>query len=190
MRWLRDIDRWFIDEVLPHGGRFRAYARRLTRDAAEADDLVQEAYARVLTATDWRMIVMPERFVLSAIRNLACDRVRRSRVVDFQDIHALDAAPDPAPSPAAHAEDRDDLRQVMAMIDRLPAQCRKVLLLRRVEGLTPGQIAEKLHISVSTVEKHLAKGLRLLTEMRADESFGVGGASDPWALGRGTVAKL
>jgi RNA polymerase sigma-70 factor (ECF subfamily) len=187
--WLRDVDRWFMDQVLQHGGAFRSYARRFTRDAHEADDLVQEAYARVLGSADWRAITAPDRFVYRIIRNLAIERVRRARVVAFQDLAALEAVADSEPDASVVVEHRDELKRVMAAMDRLPPQCRKVVLLRRAEGLSPVQIAEKLHISVSTVEKHLAKGLRLLTEMLAEQDRCTEEARVTWLSNRRTAAR-
>ena len=52
---------------------------------------------------------------------------------------------------------------MLKAFEGLPEQIRTVLALRRMHGLSPGQIATKLNLSVSTVEKHMAKGLRLLT---------------------------
>lgn len=168
MAWLRDADRWFQAAVLPHRAVFRAYARRLIGDDAEADDLVQEAYGRVL-GCDWRRLEAPERFVLRVIRNLAVERFRRARVVSIRQIDALDPdiVADEAPDPLARLETRDDLRHVLKALGTLPPQCRKVLVMRKLQGLSPGEIAVRMGLSVSTVEKHLAKGLRLLTEERA-----------------------
>ncbi|MGC1304697.1 MAG: sigma-70 family RNA polymerase sigma factor [Caulobacteraceae bacterium] len=184
MVWLRDVDRWFIDQVLGHGAAYRTYARRSTRDVHEADDLVQEAYARVLAAPDWRLVVSPERFVYRTLRNLAMERFRRARVVAFRDIAALDAAPDPS----APVEHHDELRRVRDAMARLPPRCRKVVILRKAHGLSPVQIKEKLHISVSTVEKRLAKGLRLLTETLAEQDRRSEGARVIWLPNRRAAA--
>lgn len=169
MAWLRDIDRWFATRVLPHADQYRAYARRLVGDEAEADDLVQEAYAKILSLTDWRRLEAPDRFVMTVIRNLAFEKFRRAKVVGIRQIGVLemDLLPDPAPDAYAITSARQELDLVLAALDRLPEQCRKVLTLRKMHGLSPGQIAVRLNLSVSTVEKHLAKGLGLLTKALA-----------------------
>lgn len=169
MAWLRDIDHWFAAGVLPHAAAYRAYARKLTGDAAEAEDLVQEAYAKVLGHADWRRLEAPERFVMTIIRNLAFERFRRAKVVGIRQIGVLemDALPDPAPDAYAVTSARQELDLVLAALEKLPSQCRKVLTLRKMHGLSPGQIAVRLNLSVSTVEKHLAKGLLLLTKALA-----------------------
>lgn len=169
MAWLREIDQWFAAAVLPYAANYRAYARKLTHDEADAEDLVQEAYAKVLGVAEWRRLEAPERFVMTIIRNLAFERFRRAKVVGIRQIGVLemDSLPDPTPDAYAITSARQELDRVLAAMDRLPEQCRKVLTLRKMHGLSPGQIAVRLNLSVSTVEKHLAKGLRLLTKALA-----------------------
>ncbi|MBS0417930.1 MAG: RNA polymerase sigma factor [Proteobacteria bacterium] len=165
MSWLREIDTWFTESVLPFASHYRAYARRLTENPCDAEDLVQEAYAKVLGSPDWRRLESPERFVLTTIRNLAFDRFRKEKVVGIRQIGSLElnAVPDPTPDVFAQEGARQELELVLKAFEGLPEQIRTVLALRRMHGLSPGQIATKLNLSVSTVEKHMAKGLRLLT---------------------------
>jgi len=65
---------------------------------------------------------------------------------------------------------RQELARVQQAIDRLPAGCRQVLLLRKIELLSHRDIAERLGIAVSTVEKQHARALRLLRAMLAEEA--------------------
>ncbi|KQN03859.1 MULTISPECIES: RNA polymerase sigma factor [unclassified Sphingomonas] len=172
MSWLRDIDRWFMAEVLPSGP---AYVRKaaLFCGAGEADDLVQEAYARVLAVADYRAIQHPRAFVLTIVQNLAIERLRRAQVVSIDHLASIDTLvlADPAPDAFSVASAKSDLDHLLQLIDALPPQCARVVRLRKIDGLSPGTIAERLSISVSTVEKHLAKGLSLLTTaMRSAES--------------------
>ena len=169
MSWLRDIDRWFMAEVLPHAAAYRARAAHFCgRD--DADDLVQEAYARVLGTSDYRSIAAPRSFVLTVVHNLALERLRRANVVriDFlASMGVLDIA-DSAPDAFAIAAGRSDLQQMFHLINALPPQCARVLHMRKIQGMPPAAISEALSISVSTVEKHLAKGLALITKARRD----------------------
>ncbi|WP_226637836.1 RNA polymerase sigma factor [Novosphingobium profundi] len=171
MGWLRDIDRWFLSEVLPHAAAYRARAAHFCgRD--EADDLVQEAYARVLDTQDFHAIQSPRGFVLTIVRNLALERLRRANVVRIDylaSLEALDVA-DPAPDAFMVSSGRSELRQLARIMESLPPQCGRVLHMRKIQGMAPGQIAEALSISLSTVEKHLAKGLALVTRARRDDN--------------------
>ena len=169
MSWLRDIDRWFVAEVLPHAPAYRARAAHFCgRD--DAEDLVQEAYARTLKTPDHRAILTPRSFVLAVVRNLALERLRRAQVVRIDVMASLDMVElaDPAPDAFAVAAGRSDLHHLSILLDALPPQCGRVLRMRKIQGMTPLAIAEALSISVSTVEKHIAKGLALITQARRD----------------------
>lgn len=169
MTWLREIDRWFIDSILPHRPRHLEYAERLAGDRAEADDIVQDAYARLIALSDWQRLENPHAFAMRTIHNIAVERFRKADVVRIRQAAHLDwlDPADDSPSPERTLVARRELEQVAAALESLPERCREVVKLRRIEGHSPGEIAEKLGISVSTVEKHLAKGLRLLTERLA-----------------------
>lgn len=170
MAWLRDIDRWFADEVFVHQRRHYAYARRLIRDGEEAEDIVQEAYAKLFSVDNYARIANPHAFTMRIIHNIAVERFRRAdfvRIEQSASLMAMDPA-DEEPLPDIVAEDRAELRRVARAIETLPPRCRQALRLRRIEGLPPRKVAEKMGISVSTVEKHLVKGLRLLIDRLAE----------------------
>lgn len=171
MSWLRDVDRWFLNEVLPHAAAYRARAAHFCgRD--EADDLVQEAYARVLAAPDHNAIAAPRGFVLAVVRNLALERLRRANVVriDFlASMEVLDVA-DPAPDAFAITSGRSELQLLLRFINELPAQCGRVVHMRKIQQMPPARIAEELSLSLSTVEKHIAKGLALITKARREHT--------------------
>ncbi|GIK49154.1 MAG: RNA polymerase ECF-type sigma factor [Alphaproteobacteria bacterium] len=166
MNWRRDIDQWFIDEVLPHAADFRAYARRLCRDQTEAEDVVQEAYSKTFAVEDFRRIEDARSFVLRVVHNVVAYKVRRAKIVSIEHIPDLDASSivDPMPDPFAHTAARQELALVEAAIRALPRQCRQVVTLRKIYEMPPAEIAVRLKISVSTVEKHLNKGMRLIAQ--------------------------
>lgn len=169
LSWLRDIDRWFLAEVLPHAAAYRAKAAYFCgRD--DADDLVQEAYARVLKTPDYRAIIAPRGFVLTIVHNLALERLRRANVVRIDLLASLDMLnmADPAPDAFAVAAARSEMQHLLDLIDALPAQCSRVMHMRKIQGIPPAAIAAALSISVSTVEKHIAKGLALITKARRE----------------------
>ena len=169
MTWFREVDRWFLAHVLPHESAYRSRARRLSNDHDAAQDLVQEAYAKILSLPNWQSIIDPRSYTLRTVSNLGIEQIRRSRVVTIRQIanlNAIDHA-DPAPDPYAVAAGRNELRHVIAAIDRLPEHCREVIRLRKIEGMPPTAIAAHLGISLSTVEKRIARGLTLLMDMIA-----------------------
>ena len=105
------------------------------------------------------------------------DRARHARVVsivpmgDFEPSHVLvDDV-----SPERWCGGRETLARLSDAFDRLPDRCREVVWLRRVEELSQKEVAMRLGISEKTVEKHIAKGMRLLADAMHT------GADDPVA---------
>lgn len=164
MALLRPIDQWFAREVLVFRSEHLAYARRLLRNESAAEDLVQEAYARLFKIDNWVRIANPHAFTMRILHNHAMEIFRRADVVAIDhgaSIQALEPI-DEAPNPDRIATARSELKQIAEILETLPERCREALYARRIEGLSPKEVAEKMDISVSTVEKHLTKGLRLL----------------------------
>jgi RNA polymerase sigma factor (sigma-70 family) len=184
MTWLRDIDRWFIDRVFAQRSAHRRFARHLLGDVDDAEEVVQEVYARLFALDDWQRIADPHAFAMRMIRNIAIERFRRADVVRIDRatvLHTLDLADD-QPQPDQIAMDRAELRRVADAMTALPPRSREALHLRRVEGLPPRRVAEIMGIAVSTVEKHLVKGLRSLHEalrLAPDQEVGLEQACDP-----------
>ncbi|MGK6320254.1 RNA polymerase sigma factor [Sphingomonas sp. DT-204] len=161
---LRPIDRWFVDEVLPHESRYIAVARRLTRNPEEAEDLVQESLARLLALDGWSAIANPPAYVIRAIHNIAIERMRRAKVVEFQQLTEIETSDlsDEAPDPFRVAAGRDSIARLHRAVDALPDRCKTVFVRRRIRDQSPGEIASDLGISLSTFEKRLARAMYLL----------------------------
>lgn len=168
MLGLREVDRWFIDEVLPFETRYLAAARRFSaRGAAggdEAADLVHDVYARVLASEGWRFIDDPRAYVLTMIRNLGIQKIRRARIVVMEALTSAEGPlnDDPAPDPFDVVSGRQRLRLALDALRALPPRCREVVELRRLHDLSSRDIARRLGLSLSTVEKRLARGMVLL----------------------------
>ena len=160
------LDRWFIDEILVHEDALVRYLQRCWSRRDEIHDLRQEVYARVYEAAAKALPTQPKSFLFASARHLMTDRLRRSRVVsiepmgDFEPSHVLvDDV-----SPERWCGGRQGLLRLAEAFDRLPDRCREVVWLRRVEDLSQKEVAVRLGISEKTVEKHIAKGMRLLAE--------------------------
>lgn len=161
----RPQDRWLIDEVLPHQARYLATARRLTRGSDEAADLVQEALVRLVALDGWAAIGDPRAYVVRSIHNIAMERMRRAKVVAFQQLSEVDTLDlsDDAPDAFRVVAGRDQMTRLGRALEALPERCRTVFVRRRFRDQSPGEIADDLGISLSTLEKRLARALYLLT---------------------------
>lgn len=158
------LDAWFVREVLAHEGALMRFLRRNWRDRDEVVDLRQEIYVRVYEAAARRRPDSPKAFMFATARHLLADRVRRQRIVSIRavgDLEQLNVLTDEL-EPARWLGGRDALERLGRAMDRLPDRCREVVWLRRVEDLPQKEIARRLGISEKTVEKHIAKGCRLM----------------------------
>ena len=120
--------------------------------------------ARLFALEDWAGIANPHAFTIRIVRNLAIERFRRAEVVRLDQgaiLQSLEIA-DQNPTPDVVAMDRSELNHVVKAMQEMPPRMREAMYLRRIEGLPPAEVAERMNISVSTVETHLIKALRLL----------------------------
>ncbi|MCH6484857.1 sigma-70 family RNA polymerase sigma factor [Pseudoxanthomonas sp. LH2527] len=162
-----ELDDWFVREVLIHERALALFLQRAWPHRDEWHDLRQEVYARVYEAAARNRPDTPKAFLFATARHLMTDRLRRSRVVsiepvgDFEssNVYLIDEV-----SPERWTGTRQALKRVVEALDRLPDRCREVVWLRRVEELPQKDVARRLGISEKTVEKHLAKGMRLLAD--------------------------
>ncbi|MCE8021095.1 sigma-70 family RNA polymerase sigma factor [Halomonas sp. MCCC 1A11036] len=133
---------------------------RIVDNEAEAEDLAQESFVKL-----WRRQPKDDDSVGLLYRtahNLALDHLRaqkvRQRHQEGAQVEAQDDAHPSAESIAATLERWGDL---VAELDALPARTRRIFLLNRVEGETYAAIAERLEVSVSTVEKEMMRAMRV-----------------------------
>jgi RNA polymerase sigma-70 factor (ECF subfamily) len=144
-------------------------ARRILGNAADAEDVAQEAMLRVWThAPRWQPLAAFRTWLTRVVVNLCIDRKRRAQWV------ALEAAGeivDPAPGAVEKAEQDERARLLSAAIADLPARQRTAIMLTYSEGMTNAQVAEVLDTSVSAVETLLVRGKQNL-RARLSETIG------------------
>ena len=143
-----------------HARLLRYFNRRVGRDAAP--DLVQEVFVRLLGSKQLDKIENPAAYLSRIARNLLIDRARRKQR-DQIILYPLDEGRD-APARAEQAwriEAMDLLRLFRQAVRAMPHKTRRVFLMHRLRRLTYKQIAERLDISIPTVEYHMSRALAL-----------------------------
>lgn len=145
--------------------RILGLVQRRGHHRADAEDLVQEAYAKLLEERTLDRVRDVGAYLAQTTRNLAIDEERK-RVVRRR-AHADRAVSDLlAPQPSCQHEviaARERLRTVKAALADLPPAARTVFLAHRVDGRSYSEIARDLEISVSAVEKNMARALTHLS---------------------------
>ncbi len=140
----------------------RRFVRRFAQSRHDVEDITQETIARALQAEKERQIDDPRAFLFGVAKNVVYkDLQRRSRfITTFID----DAIAESGLPPAESLDEQLDARQRMILfwqaVATLPPQCQKVFVMCRVLGQSHKEIAVRLGISISTVEKHVAAGFK------------------------------
>jgi len=135
--------------------------------AVDVDDIVQEAFLRISTHESATPIDNPRGFLFRIARNLTFDFLRRRSVRhNYAAAQSAERNSDRSRFESRSAEKivsaRQDLDVILSAIDDLPPKCREVFLLQRNEGLPYAEIAARLGISESMVQKHMSKALARL----------------------------
>ena len=158
------FDQWFAREILVHEAALVRYLARMWSNRDEIHDLRQEIYVRVYEAGAKSRPLSPKAFLFTTARHLMADKLRRTRIVSIEamgDLEALNVPIDDI-SPERRMSAHQELRRLADALGVLPARCREVVWLRRVEERPQKDVARRLGISEKTVEKQVAKGMRLL----------------------------
>jgi RNA polymerase sigma factor (sigma-70 family) len=140
------------------------FLTRQVRDRDTAADLAQESYVRVLSAQLAGQAVRDMRALLyRTARNLVIDLHRRSAVRRHDDLDSI--PPHQHPAAPQHVQPEEALasqqviRSYAATIEALPPRCREAFVLYVFDELSHAQIAQRMGISVSMVEKHVVRGM-------------------------------
>ena len=162
---------WMAAHILPHEAAVRRWLIASGASADEADDLSQDAYCRLGELSSVDHITAPRAYFVRIVQNLRREGFRRQRIVRFDvltETHAssiIDEREDPERITDAHRQ----LAMVSAVLAGLPARCREIFRLRRMEGLSQKEIARAMGVSEGVVENDAAKAVRqLLSALRAE----------------------
>jgi len=143
--------------------RIRAALMRRGRTEHEAEDLVQEAWVRLASYELRETVIKPEAFLMRAALNLSTDahrsRVHHGEQVVLDDDVLIDAAPGVEDVLLA----RERMARLSECLAELPPRTQEIFLAHRHEGLRYQDIASLHGVSVSAVEKHIAKAMLVIT---------------------------
>jgi RNA polymerase sigma factor (sigma-70 family) len=163
-----------ISQMYAHeSNNLRRHVLRKLGNYCEAEDVVQEAYIRMLTmGADHPTLRNAEAFLFTVASNLAVDVIRREQRLRrlFPNLSATTTAFEgdtlEVVCPSCSAEDQVDasmrLNRVMAALDELPSSCRQAFVMHKFQELSYAEVAAEMGVTVSMVEKHLSRALQHL----------------------------
>jgi RNA polymerase sigma-70 factor (ECF subfamily) len=164
----------FRQVILPHLDSAYNLARYLTRDPVLSDDVVQDAVLRAFRAFDQFRGASPRAWLLAIVRN--CCRTALSggsgaiSLVIHESSLSEDAAaqlnqqPDPSPTPEDEVFRKADVDRVRSAVEAIPEPFREAIVLRDLEELSYGEIAEVTGVPIGTVMSRLSRGRSILAK--------------------------
>jgi len=164
--------RWIAAHILPYEPELRGWLRRRlgALSANDIDDVVQEAFARIWAA-DFSNIRSGRAYLYATVRHLLAEYTRRSRIVPIELLGEIDSLSIISDEPGLDRRvgARQELDRLRAIVSALPVQCRRVFELRKFQGLSHRDIAQRMGLSEKTVENHLTRALARIAEVLASK---------------------
>jgi len=147
--------------------RLNDFARKVVKEPNVSKDIVQEVFVKIWERRDSIECVNIEALIFKMVRNGCIDHIHHLRVVQrsmqkmqtdsgIEELFRIDFMGD---EPYLLIEEELKIR-IDKVILNLPDRCREVFLLSRVDGLKNREIAERLHINVKNVERHIHRALQ------------------------------
>lgn len=160
------LNAWFCGQVLPLEPALTSFIRHNWRIAEDVIELRQDIYERILVGTREELPTNTKAFVFTVARNHLINQAVRARIVSFDLVADLesDTRTTDLLATERHLDARDQLRRARDGLEALPPRCREVVRLRKIEGLTTKEAAERLGIGIDTVERQLTMGMRALVD--------------------------
>lgn len=131
----------------------------------EVEDIVQETYVKACQIDSAKTINCPQSFMFVTAKNLALDYVKKaenrlsSSIDDLTELNHIDFDPEQN-EPCQTAISNSEFATFCEAVRHLPVACRRTFVLKKVYGYSQKEIAKSLNISQSTVEKHIATGIK------------------------------
>ncbi|MDV6332307.1 RNA polymerase sigma factor [Asticcacaulis sp. 201] len=152
---------------------------RLCGDESVAEDVLQDIYLKLSTQDIHTEIREPLAFLFRMANNMYLNRLRgenshRVRDTAWRDLHPqAEHLPDADATPSAETvvAARQELRAVMAALSTLPEKTQAIFRLHKFDGLTQPEVAKRMDVSISSVEKHLSRALKHLLALNRSRNL-------------------
>jgi len=142
------------------------FVRRYVKTTEIAEELVQDLFLKIWSRRgSLGAIDSVKTYLFRAARNTALNHLRRRKLEhEWQEKEALASTEEQGQEGDEPVTESELAAAVRAAVDRLPPRCREVFMLSRDGGLTYGEIAKSLGISIKTVETQMGRALKALRE--------------------------
>ncbi len=139
----------------------KRFLTRFFSDSQDIEDVAQEAYLRAYVAEQQKEIEQPKAYLFRIARNLALTQLTKKseKITDYLEESGASVVIECGAAADSEVEAEESLGLYCEAVAALPEKCRQVFLLRKVHGLAHKEIAQRMSLSVSSVEKYLLRGI-------------------------------
>ena len=152
--------------------RLRMLLLRRGRTREEAEDLIQDAFLKMQEYCErGGQVRQPEGFLVRTVLRLAANARRDAHrnLYCEEPVENLTLIVDTTPTPDEVLAGDQCLERMRDALDAVSRRTRDVFFMQRLDGLSYAQIAQRLGVSISAVEKHIASALAILAEANQQE---------------------
>lgn len=154
-----------------HRGWLSLFIQRRTGCPETTADLIHDTYLKILSSGRLPQKKDSKKFLTHVAKGLLIDNYRRKQIEQAYQEYLQQLPQDHAPSAEIHVQMIEALTEIDSLLQRLPSNVREALLLRQLDNLSYKEIAKRMNVSVSSVEKYIAKGLQACIEAALEDRF-------------------
>ncbi|HEV8269780.1 MAG TPA: RNA polymerase sigma-70 factor [Chitinophagaceae bacterium] len=152
-----------------HFKRLHAYAFTLLRDDVEAEEMVQQVFFKLWERNETLSLSgSVSAYLYRAVHNESLNYIKHQKVRSNHQLHVAYSMKNEVEHPAKKVMAGELEKKIHSALNELPEQCRTIFQMSRFDELKYREIADKLGISVKTVENQMGKALKLLREKLVD----------------------
>lgn len=163
-----------MDAFVDHKRILASYIARFFLRPEDIEDILQESFVQTFEAANNRPIASPKSYLFMTARHLIYRQLRRQARDLTKEISEVDERfLKDQQAPLDHqVHDRRKLEVFIAAAESLPAQCRRVFVMRKFYGMSHQEIAKQLDISTSTVERHITNAIKRCRTFMDKQGYG------------------
>ena len=152
-----------------HFKRLHAYAFTILRDEIEAEEIVQQVFFKLWERNENLSLTgSVSAYLYRAVHNESLNYLKHQKVRSNHQLHVAYSMKNEVEHPAKKVITGELEKKIHTALNELPEQCRTIFQMSRFDELKYREIADKLGISVKTVENQMGKALKLLREKLVD----------------------
>jgi RNA polymerase sigma-70 factor (ECF subfamily) len=171
------VSAWIGREILPHERGVRSWLARRWGHVLDPNDVIQEAYCRIAGLSSVDHIRSPMAYFYRTAQTVAADIMRRSGIINFTSMTEIEwlNVMDSEPLADRTIGAAQELERVNGVLSELSDTARKAIELRRIEGVSQREAAQRLGVSEDVIRNHLVRGVQMVLKRLAAQDAQMSG---------------